>query len=579
MSLFDKWLAVASIFSTLSVLYFAGTIAYNLFLHPLRKFPGPLLMRATRWPYLYKVVAGTLPFDMLDLHNQYGDVVRVAPNELAFFDEKTWKDIMGHRTQGRSEFAKPLFFYNPTNGPTNIVSSTGPEHAMLRRQLAPGFSEKSLRSQQPIIMRYIDLLMLRLHERCKYGNVDLMSWYNFTTFDIIGDLTFGESFQCLEKSDYNPWVRNIFALVKVNCVMQQCAHFPWLRKLLANILSSPVARSQQSCHRESTRHKLLRRIELGKNQERPDLIEGLLKKKDEWNISTSYITKNAGVLIVAGSESSATGLSGITYLLAKNPESLRKLTEEIRSSFDSEEEIDFVSVNKLTYLMACVDEGMRMYPPVPCGFPRIAPNEGATVSGHFVPKDTIVAIHQWATYHSERNFKKPSEFHPERFLGDPEFELDRRDALQPFHIGPRGCLGRNLAYVEMKVILARLIWNFNFTLAPESNQWMESQKIYNLWEKGPMMFKLEPFNHVLALSFGVLFCDGIGAVVIPGLAAPKISLTRPQSDVAKPQDKVRLSDPQSDTGFVKPNTKANTGSGDQFSKPFFRIGTPKQQTD
>ncbi|RSM03265.1 hypothetical protein CDV31_010541 [Fusarium ambrosium] len=476
----------------LTILYIAGTVAYNLFLHPLRKFPGPLLMRATRLPYVYKAIAGTLPFDVLDLHNKYGSVVRVAPNELAFLDETTWKDIMGHRTQGRPEFLKPSFWYNPSNGPTNIVSSVGAEHAALRRQLATGFSERGLRSQQPIIMGYIDLLISRLHERCKSGNVNLTSWYNFTSFDIIGDLTFGESFGCLDKAEYNPWVRNIFDLAKMGNIMQQSTHFPWLRTLLIYMLSSPLARSRQVSHRQMTREKLLRRIELGKNQDRPDLLEGLLKKKEEWNMQLGHLEKNASVLIVAGSETLATALSGITYLLLKNPETLRKLVKEVRSNFNSEDEIDFISVNKLTYLVACIDEGLRMYPPAPIGLPRIVPKEGANVSGHFVAEDSIVAVHQWAAYHSEKHFKKPFEFHPERFLGDPEFESDHREALQPFHLGARGCIGRNLAYVEMKVILSRVVWNFDLTLDPECSQWMESQKVYNVWAKGPLMVKLEP---------------------------------------------------------------------------------------
>ncbi|KAM5346017.1 hypothetical protein ACJ41O_011878 [Fusarium nematophilum] len=471
MSLFYKGLLAAAAALALTVLYSTATIIYNLFLHPLRKFPGPLLMRATRLPYAYKVISGTLPFDMLDLHNQYGDVVRVAPNELAFLDERTWKDVMGHRKQGHPEFAKPQFFYNPTNAPTNIVSSVGAEHAMLRRQLSFGFSERCLRGQEPIITRYIDQLISGLHKHCQSGAVDLMSWYNFATFDIIGDLAFGESFGCLESSDYHPWVRNVFAVVKMASVVQQATHFPWLRALIITALSSPLTRSKQDAHRQMTREKLLRRIELGRNQERPDLIEGLLKKKDELNLSSGRLERNASVLIIAASESTATALSGITYLLARNPETLGKLSKEIRSSFNGEDEVDFVSVNKLAYLLACVDEGLRMYPPVPTGLPRITPEGGATVAGHYVPKDSIVAIHQWATYHSERHFKKPFEFHPERFLGDPEF---------------------NLACVEIKVVLARLIWNFDISLALEGNQWMENQKIFTMWEKGPLMFALEP---------------------------------------------------------------------------------------
>ncbi|KAM0313378.1 hypothetical protein ACHAPQ_012048 [Fusarium lateritium] len=448
-------LAVIIVVSTLTFTYFAMAVIYNLFLHPLRNFPGPLLMRATRLPYAYKVITGTLPFEILNLHNEYGNVVRVAPNELVFLGEESWKDIMRYRTRGLPEFSKPRFFYSPTNAPTNIVSSNGLEHDMLRKQMAPGFSDRSLRCQQPIITRYIDLLILQLRERCKSGSVDLMSYYNFTTFDIIGDLAFGEPFGCLEKSEYSPWIRNIFAVIKIATMVQQATQFPLLGPLLVRILTSPAVRSRQESYREMTRQKVMSRIEAGKSRERPDLMEGLLKKQDGWDMSLAHLERNASSLIVAGSETTATALSGITYLLAQNHEALRKLTQEVRSGFYKEEDIDFISVNKLAYLMACI----------------------------------------------EKNFKKPFEFHPERLLGDQAFKSDRHDTLQPFHIGPRGCMGRNtkqadvqdsLAYVEMKVILARMIWNFNLTLVPECDQWMENQKIYNLWEKRPLMFNLEP---------------------------------------------------------------------------------------
>ncbi|KAM0466389.1 hypothetical protein ACHAP7_012294 [Fusarium lateritium] len=485
-------LAVIIVVSTLTFTYFAMAVIYNLFLHPLRNFPGPLLMRATRLPYAYKVITGTLPFEILNLHNEYGNVVRVAPNELVFLGEESWKDIMRYRTRGLPEFSKPRFFYSPTNAPTNIVSSNGLEHDMLRKQMAPGFSDRSLRCQQPIITRYIDLLILQLRERCKSGSVDLMSYYNFTTFDIIGDLAFGEPFGCLEKSEYSPWIRNIFAVIKIATIVQQATQFPLLGPLLVRILTSPAVRSRQESYREMTRQKVMSRIEAGKSRERPDLMEGLLKKQDGWDMSLAHLERNASSLIVAGSETTATALSGITYLLAQNHEALRKLTQEVRSGFYKEEDIDFISVNKLAYLMACIEEGLRMYPPAPGGLPRVTPEEGGLVSGHFVPKNSIVSIHHWATYHSEKNFKKPFEFHPERLLGDQAFKSDRHDTLQPFHIGPRGCMGRNLAYVEMKVILARMIWNFNLTLVPECGQWMENQKIYNLWEKRPLMFNLEP---------------------------------------------------------------------------------------
>lgn len=76
---------------------------------------------------------------------------------------------------------------------------------------------------------------------------------------------------------------------------------------------------------------------------------------------------NCSILIIGGSETTATLLSGVTFLLLTNPGALKQLTEEVRSAFRSEEEIDATSVGNLTYMLACLDEALRMYPPVPTG--------------------------------------------------------------------------------------------------------------------------------------------------------------------------------------------------------------------
>lgn len=99
-------------------------------------------------------------------------------------------------------------------------------------------------------------------------------------------------------------------------------------------------------------------------------------------------------MIIAGSETTATLLSGLTYLLLMNPEKLCKLTDEIRSTFETEDKINITSVAKLKYLFACIEEALRMYPPVPVGLPRMIGADGSTISGHFVPPDvsTVVSI-------------------------------------------------------------------------------------------------------------------------------------------------------------------------------------------
>jgi cytochrome P450 len=95
-------------------------------------------------------------------------------------------------------------------------------------------------------------------------------------------------------------------------------------------------------------------------------------------------------------------------------------------------------------------------------------------------------------YHNDGNFRDPFAYRPERWLGDPAFAGDRKDAFQPFHLGPRNCLGRNLAYVEMRLILARILWNFDLRIAEESVDWLRKQRIYNFWQKGKLNVYLTP---------------------------------------------------------------------------------------
>lgn len=104
----------------------------------------------------------------------------------------------------------------------------------------------------------------------------------------------------------------------------------------------------------------------------------------------------------------------------------------------------------------------------------------------------MVSLFHWAAYHNEKFWALPDEFHPERWLGDPRFANDEREIFQPFHVGPRNCVGKNLAYIEMRLILARVLWNFDIKLADDSKNWASNQKIFMLWEKPSLNVYLTP---------------------------------------------------------------------------------------
>lgn len=100
----------------------------------------------------------------------------------------------------------------------------------------------------------------------------------------------------------------------------------------------------------------------------------------------------------------------------------------------------------------------------------------------------------YAAFRSEQNWTRPDDMVPERWLdkgAGSTFEGDVREVHQPFSFGPRNCIGKNLANSEMRLVLARILWNFDITLLPESANWID-QKVYRVWVKGHLMCTLVP---------------------------------------------------------------------------------------
>lgn len=176
-----------------------------------------------------------------------------------------------------------------------------------------------------------------------------------------------------------------------------------------------------------------------------------------------------------------------------NPRTLQKLNDEIRGKFSTASEITMIGVNSCRYLSACLEESLRIYAPSPSTHPRYVPAGGMVIGGQPVPEGTAVGIAIHAIARSPLNFKDPDQFVPERWTGEtPGYENDQRDAAQAFSMGPRNCIGRNLAYLEMRLVIAKLVWHFDLEDVTQGD-WRD-QKVYMVWEKGPLMVKLKPVS-------------------------------------------------------------------------------------
>lgn len=234
-------------------------------------------------------------------------------------------------------------------------------------------------------------------------------------------------------------------------------------------------------------------------------------------MTTSEIVETSAILMTAGAETAATSLASATFQLLKHPHAYKRVTGEVRAAFNSNDDMRIKTVGQLPYLNAVIEEVLRIYPPAAGNFTRRTDARGATVCGEFIPPNvsrvwissknneelermtanktfyqTCLGVHQWSANHSASNFADPDDFVPERWLLNKpaKYNNDKIAAMQAFSYGPRNCVGRSLAYYEVRSVLCRMLFNFDMELQPESEEWTTKQKFHILWEKPPLMVKL-----------------------------------------------------------------------------------------
>jgi cytochrome P450 len=252
----------------------------------------------------------------------------------------------------------------------------------------------------------------------------------------------------LDDGEYSPWVKTIFASIKQATFVRGIRIYNSVTYFLISefIGKSKYARDKQAEHFGYSAERVDRRLK--RTPDRPDLWSRIMEK----NTGPEQLTvpeqhSIASLFMVAGTETTATALSGTTYYLLKNPQMMDELKKEIRSAFATFDDLHLENLARQKYLMAVLQEGLRMYPPVPITLPRRTPKEGVTLStGQHVPGDVTIGVHHYATYHDPKHFKYPDQFRPERWLGDEEFKDDHLNALEPFSIGPRNCLGKSKSW-------------------------------------------------------------------------------------------------------------------------------------
>jgi cytochrome P450 len=185
---------------------------------------------------------------------------------------------------------------------------------------------------------------------------------------------------------------------------------------------------------------------------------------------------DSGLLIAAGSDGIAMTVSACIFYLLTNPETYEKLTAELRSAFKEAEEIRMPGVNKLPYLMACIQETLRISPALPASMPRLVLPGGLTIPSNnanrppiLIPAGTTVGVPAYAIHHNETYYPSSWTFRPERWIVSDTTSADQvalaRKAFCPFSAGSMDCAGKNMAYLALKLALANLLWRYEVRLA------------------------------------------------------------------------------------------------------------------
>lgn len=241
------------------------------------------------------------------------------------------------------------------------------------------------------------------------------------------------------------------------------------------------------------------RIARGPTSDRRDFWHYILQHvKQETEVSGQKVAMsdaemyaNAFSISGAGSEGTATTLTGTTYLLATNPDVCAEVVKEIRSSFSDPSQITIASTGatQLPMLTAVLKETMRLYPSIAITFPRQVPDPGEVIDGEFVPGGTSVGINHFACYRSKHNFDDADKFLPGRWLSG-----EAPGCFQPFSYGPRNCLGKNIAWAELRLMLAHILWRFDVQVVPGVQGGWLNQRLWGFWQKPPLMCNFVPVN-------------------------------------------------------------------------------------
>lgn len=474
---------------------------YRIFFHRIRKYPGPFSFALTKWASVPMDAAGERPKTFAKLHDRYGDVVRVGPRELSINDPNAVTSLLG----GTSKCVKGPWYQGVHGGKgeraLNLHVTMNPTHRRQRRRIwDQAFSVRALQSYEDQLIAKTKQVMQQLNklasdqskgEKQKKEPVPVDQWCCLYSFDIMGELGFSRSFDMVKKGKFSNEIHLLESFMSAVMIIGNVPYLCHIARLLPNPLQSFDDYTEDAVKERVKRQENLQKDKDGQIARVPDVFSYLLEEDTEngWKHTWKELVADAGLLIVAGSDTSSSTLSLALFNLVTNRDCLETLRKELEQVFGQDIEPneiqDFDALNKdCPYLNAVINETMRLFPPVASGVQRVTPNKGQfgaksdqteiklrNNKSIFLPPEIVISIPTSIVQRDPRNFSPfPNKFRPERWIDSEKEESFEKNAFLPFGYGPSGCVGKNLAYMEMRLFLAQFVMQFDFKLDDSFDQ-------------------------------------------------------------------------------------------------------------
>ncbi|KAF6830293.1 L-ornithine-N5-monooxygenase [Colletotrichum plurivorum] len=461
--------------------YFAALFAsigvYRLFFHPLRRFPGPFQAKVTKLYIPWINLDWKLHEHYLDMHQKYGDFVRVGPNDISVVNLDAFNKLHGPQTKVTKHNTG---FYDGlvARGELNLDAIWHNEtHRDRRKVWDQALGSKALEKYEEETRKVLRTWLARLDE---VGSkpVDTSRYAKLIPFDNMGRVAFSRDFGTVKDSREDRMLDLIEITFKLAARMGQT---PWPLVFLAGLprfgmqkefeaLGARLIDERMAVDSDET-HDMLRYF-----------IDDLKSEKPRTFFNINILYSDSHAILIGATDTISCALGYSFYFLARDPNLRQRLCDEIAPTHGKTlpGEFSVADLQKVEFLEAFINETLRMHAPAALNGPRMAPPDGVEVDGTYIPGGVTLITPLHIYHRSEKYWRRPHEFIPERWTTRPDLIIDRR-AFVPFHYGRFDCVGRRLALNVLRLTIAYTLWNYDFEFAPgEDGRTFENQAKFQL---------------------------------------------------------------------------------------------------